>query len=301
MSSSMLPMIPTLSHSFPTNEDEWIYEVKYDGYRAILEWDGKALFLTSRNGHNLNSRFPTLHDNLFSLLKKQEIDTCIMDGEICMLTNNYRADFESLHKRKENNLSFISFDLLKKDEALLTSSPLLARKKELHHLLDNGTDQNVLIEIAFSASAQNLFELVNSHKGEGVVCKKIDSLYKVGKRTKNWLKVKNWKIAFVFLYAYEKANGYFYTGVIREGEIYEVGHFSHGLSSEEREALLEVIKRNKTKEANGFIYVQPRIVLELEYLDLYNEKLRQPRFKQFCFQTSWEVCTWDTIQSSLMT
>lgn len=301
MSNQMLPMIPTLSHSFPTNEDNWIYEVKYDGYRAILAWDGQALCLTSRNGHNLNSRFPTLHDNLSSILMNQEINPCIIDGEICILTNNYRADFESLHKRKEKNISFIGFDLLKKGEALLTSSPLLARKKELRHLLENVSDQNVLIEIAFSPTAQYLFELVSNHNGEGVVCKKTDSLYRVGKRTRNWLKVKNWKSAFVFLYAYEKANGYFYTGVKREGEIYEIGHFSHGLSSEEREALLEVIKRNKTKETNGFIYVQPRIVLELEYLDLYNEKLRQPRFKQFCFQTSWEVCTWDTIQSSLMT
>lgn len=300
MSKTFLPMIPTLSHSFPTNED-WIYEVKYDGYRAILAWDGKALSLTSRNGHDLNSRFKALHDNLLHLLQNQKIDSCVLDGEICMLCNTYRADFESLHKRKEKELSFIGFDILKKGEVLLTSSPLLARKKELHHLLENTQDQDILIEISFSVSPQDLFELVKNHNGEGVVCKKTQSLYKEGKRTKSWLKVKNWKSTYVFLYAYEKANGYFYTGVTREGEIYEVGHFSHGLSSEEREALLQVIKRNKIKEANGFSYVQPGIVLELVYLDLYNEKLRQPRFKQFCFQTSWEVCTWDAIQSSLMT
>ncbi|MDP4550743.1 non-homologous end-joining DNA ligase [Alkalihalobacillus macyae] len=300
MSKPLLPMIPKLSHSFPTNDD-WIYEVKYDGYRSILAWDGKTLSLTSRNGHDLNSRFAPLHDNLALLLLNHQIDPCILDGEICMLSNTYRADFESLHKRKEKNLSFICFDMLKKGEVSLIASPLVTRKDELRRLFKNIPNQDILIEISFSPSAQDLFELVKNHNGEGVVCKKVHSVYREGKRTSNWLKVKNWKSAYVFLYAYEKANGYFYTGVKREGEIYEVGHFSHGLSSEEREALLQVIKRNKIKEANGFIYVQPAIVLELVFIDLYNETLRQPRFKQFCFQTSLEVCTWDTIQSSLMT
>ncbi|WP_347550805.1 non-homologous end-joining DNA ligase [Pseudalkalibacillus hwajinpoensis] len=298
MTRSLLPMLPTLSSSFPGSEG-WIYEVKYDGYRAILDWDGETIQITSRNGHHLNKRFQILHDALSSLFVTYNIIPCCLDGEICILKNEYCADFESLHKRKEKPITFMVFDLLTLEKKLLLSSPLHERKKALQQVLQGLPDNRSIAMVHMHETIDGLWELVQHYKGEGVVCKKHNSLYREGKRTENWLKIKNWKSATVFLNAYDHRNGYFHTAVKRSGGIYEIARFSHGLSSEERGALLEIIKGNTSKEKQSLSYVKPGIVLELEYLDLYNEMLRHPRFKRFCFQKPWEDCTWETIQSSL--
>ncbi len=296
MTSTVLPMIPTLSTTFPHSSD-WIYEVKYDGYRGILTWDGTSIKLTSRNGKDLNKKFKILHDSLSQLFRENKIPPCSLDGEVCVLKNLYTADFEGLHKGKKEKSSFMAFDILYSERNPVFSNTLEQRKESLHYVMDKLPPNKTIYEVQYYDKADILWNSIKDHNGEGMICKRIGSPYHEGKRTKDWLKVKNWKSAIVFLYAFNPHNGYFHTAVNRSGEIYEVAQFSHGLNSEERTALLEIIKRNKIEEKTGLTFVKPGIVLELEFLDLYKEKLRQPRFHRFCFDMSWEDCTWDNIQS----
>ncbi|QHA91524.1 RNA ligase family protein [Bacillus sp. N1-1] len=296
MTSTYLPMLPTLTASIPHTAN-WLYEVKYDGYRTFLYWDGNTITLTSRNGHNFNKKFQFLHQSLINLFKENNIPLCVLDGEVCVLKNRYFANFEALHTGQEDNLSFMAFDLIEFFDDVLLSTPLNNRKTYLQKVMKKFPPNNSIYYVDSYNDADPLWNLITSHNGEGMVCKKADSIYSPGKRTKNWLKVKNWKIAFVFLHAYDQTNGYFHVAVKRSGDIYQVANFTHGLRSEERTALFEVMKLNKVYEKAGLTYVDPGIVIQLKYLDLYKEKLRHPRFHQFCFDRSWEECTWDNIQS----
>ena len=296
MRSPYLPMVPTLTTSLP-EKPNWLYEVKYDGYRTILYWDGNTITLTSRNGNNFNKKFQLLFHSLNKLFKDNNIQKCVLDGEVCVLVNGYFANFEALHTGQKENLSFMVFDILELEGEAFLYTPLSKRKMYLQDEIKKLPRNKSIYYVDSYKDVDSLWKLITSHNGEGIVCKKEHSFYSPGKRTKNWLKYKNWKIASVFLHAYDQTNGYFHVAVMRSGDIYQVANFTHGLGSEERTALFEVLKRNKAYENDGLTYVDPGIVIQLKYLDLYKEKLRHPRFHQFCFDQSWEDCTWDTIQS----
>ena len=289
-------MLLTLTTSVPHTAN-WLYEVKYDGYRAILEWNGSRIILTSRNGHNLNDTFQFLSLSLTKLFKEASIPPCVLDGEVCVVKNMFFANFEALHTGERENLSFMGFDLLELNEDTFLSTPLQQRKMHLKQVINNLPPNKSIYYVDSYSEDAPLWKLITSNNGEGMICKKADSYYTPGKRSKEWLKVKNWKIAIVFLHAFDQSNGYFHVAVNRAGEIYKVGTFSHGLRSEERSVLIEVVKRNRASEKSGVMYVNPGIVLTLKYLDLYKEKLRHPRFDKFCFEKSWEECTWENIQS----
>ncbi|MCA0172351.1 non-homologous end-joining DNA ligase [Bacillus sp. RAR_GA_16] len=300
MTSPYLPMLLTLTASMP-HTPNWLYEVKYDGYRAILNWNGHQLLLTSRNGHSFDQKFEFLTHSLTTLFQQANIPSCILDGEICVIENRYLANFEALHTGEKKNLSFMAFDLLELNHKVFLTTPLQERKTRLKQVIDNLPSSKKIYYVEAYSEADILWERIISNNGEGMICKKTDSMYTPAKRSKQWLKLKNWKIAYVFLHAFDQGNGYFHVAINRDGEIYEVGTFSHGIRSEERSVLIEVIKRNQISEKSGVAYVKPGIVLALKYIDLYKEKLRQPRFGQFCFEKSWEDCTWENIQSQWTT
>lgn len=296
MTSSYLPMLLTLTSSVP-HTTNWLYEVKYDGYRAILNWNGHQIILTSRNGYSFDQKFQFLSCSLTKLFQEASIPSCILDGEICVIENMYLANFEALHTGEKKDLSFMAFDLLGLKQEVFLTTPLQERKTHLKQVIDKLPSSKSVYYVESYSEADPLWERITANNGEGMVCKKTNSTYTPAKRSKQWLKLKNWKIAYVFLHAFDQSNGYFHVAVIRSGEIYQVGTFSHGLHSEERSVLIEVVKRNQVFEKSGVTYVNPGIVLALKYMDLYKEKLRQPRFGQFCFEKSWEDCTWINIQS----
>ena len=133
----------------PANElpigDEWIYEVKYDGFRCILVWDEKSPTLISRNGHDLTHQFPEIIQ--FCLSIYSEIAPFLpltMDGELVHLVNTFKSDFSTVQSRgrmrNEKVISkhvenypcnYIIFDLLRIKGDDLTNDPLTYRKSEL--------------------------------------------------------------------------------------------------------------------------------------------------------------------------
>ena len=108
MPASMEPMLPTLIRQ-PFSDPNWIYEPKWDGWRALcFIRDGQALFL-SRKGNSLNERFPELRD----IAKFVKVDTAILDGEIVALDEQGIPCFEGLQHRKQNlAVVFYCFDAL---------------------------------------------------------------------------------------------------------------------------------------------------------------------------------------------
>lgn len=310
------PMLPTLTFDRPQGSD-WVYEIKYDGFRSLLFWYNDRIEIISRNGNRLNDQFP-------EIIRKCELNQknvssflpFILDGELCILQSPYRASFEHIQQRgrlknkakidahaAEKPASFLAFDILLMKGLNISHLSLLERKERLKLLFTlNGFQPYVDIEndeelqlIGYEINYDAIWNKVTNYQSEGVIAKKKNSKWEEGKRTTNWLKIKNWQRGNFFIIGYEKNNGYFHVGVVRNQTIYHVGLFSHGLDQDERKALLHVIKENKIEESTEFVRISPSICVELLYLELYKEQLRQPIFSSFQFSLLWSDCRWELL------
>ncbi len=309
----MKPMLPTLTFEVPQG-DNWNYEVKYDGFRALLFWD-KEIKLISRNGNSLLEIFPEIKiylENNYEVFKP--FLPLVLDGELVYLENEYKADFSRiqvrgrmrsekkiLEKAIHNPCRFLVFDLLSINGKLYSERKYIERKKSLIKLFEDShlpttpdpVNTDLIQLIPAYKDYQAVWEQVVIHDGEGIVAKQDSNQWEEGKRTTLWLKFKNFKYVSCFVTAYEKSNGYFYVGVYRETKVYPIGQFLFGIKPEEKQALFQIIKDNKTSEDERFIYVQPAICLEIKYLELYDEQMREPHFERFRFDLSPKDCTYD--------
>jgi DNA ligase D-like protein (predicted ligase) len=312
------PMLPSLSNELPIG-DQWVYEVKYDGFRCLLYWDHSNVIMTSRNGHPLHGIFPEVADHLKSIEQRvNHMFPLLLDGELCILENENKANFEHIQKRgrlkqshkiaqasKTNPSSYCAFDLLAiKDEYIYRRS-FFERKENLQSLLQvAGVQSNIVSPesrlnfIPFTSARSEITKRVQVDKSEGIVAKSLTSRWTPGLRTNEWIKVKNLKYHPFIVLGYDTENGFFHVGIMNEGTVQFVGLFSHGISPQEKEALIQIIKKNM-KDRNGtLIMIEPSICVELSYLELYKNQLRQPRFVSFRFDTNWEECTWESLQKN---
>lgn len=311
------PMVPTLVEIAPRNSQaDWVYEVKYDGFRCLLYIkDAEQIELYSRNLINISCSFPEIvneiKERMSDLLNYIPL---IFDGELVILESNYRASFEKIQVRgrtkaekkvqqlaKEYPAHYLVFDLLNINGVELIHEPLLKRKEALYSLfhyigIENTSLVNKSIKlnyIQFSRELELTWQHVQKENGEGIVAKKTTSKWIEGTRTTEWLKIKNWKKADFIITAFEKKNGYFHVGLHNGNKIIDVGLFSHGLSSIERDALQQIMENNAIHEDENFMYINPSICVELKFLDWYKNEIRQPRFSKFKLEKRWIDCTWE--------
>lgn len=313
--SFLKPMLPTLSEELPLGEN-WLYEVKYDGFRCALYWDDTSILMTSRNGHHLHAIFPEvplflkpLEDNVKHLFP------LLLDGELCILENPYKASFEEIQKRgrlKQSEKiahaaklfpsSFCAFDLLAIEGNYINQLPFLKRKEKLKnvlHLLNRNVNDilpaSQINYIPCTVDKAEIEETVKNYKSEGIVAKDVSNKWSPGIRTNKWIKVKNLKVHTFILLGYDTENGFFHVGVLKENSLIFVGLFSHGISPKEKEALIQIVKQNQSGRSGSLILIEPSICIELSYLELYKNQLRQPRFLTFRFDADWEECTWESL------
>lgn len=314
------PMLPTLVSELPKG-DEWRYEVKYDGYRAALSLTKDRIDLVSRNLHSINETFPDIIEGVRPILDQLSSELPIyLDGELCVLTSDHKADFETMQTRgrtknqqkikklaERRRADYVAFDLLECNGQNLRSKPYAERKQQLGQLFSSlGLPLDVhrgaphpLHYVPYYTDGDHFWQQIKAWDSEGVVAKKTNSTWISGKRTRSWLKIKNWKTACFFITAYDKDNGYFHVAVLREEEPYAIGVFSHGLEGEERTALIDIMRKNQKEETVNTIMMEPSICVDLQFIELYKEGLRQPRFKGFRLDKNWEDCTWEAVLKSI--
>ncbi|OAS86730.1 ATP-dependent DNA ligase [Metabacillus litoralis] len=312
----MKPMLPTLHSEIPKGAD-WVYETKYDGFRAILTITNQTFDIISRNEKPLNHTFPEILAEIQQLHQKLEpFLPLTLDGEIVYLTSKHFSDFEQLQirgrlKNKEKiseaatqfPCRYLAFDLLEFNGKSIQNEPLVTRKEQLQKLFKalnlkpivDPSLSNLLQYVPYTPQYTDLWKEMRLDDGEGIIAKQLKSKWESGVRTKQWLKVKNYKHASLFISGYDKQNGYFHVAVLKSEEIIQVGVFSHGISSEEREALIKIVKENKRSETPSFVEIDPAIVVELQFLSLYKEQLREPSFSSFRFDKHPGECTWDQL------
>ncbi|MGO4886504.1 non-homologous end-joining DNA ligase [Anaerobacillus sp. MEB173] len=307
------PMVPTLVEQIPTG-NEWVYEVKFDGYRCLLYWSGEQVHMMSRNLHRLDHLFPEVIQSLSSLQGSHtKLMPMMLDGELCILDSADKANFEEIQIRgrlknelkieqasKQTPAQFLAFDVLMIAGVDMKNKPLEERKQHLEQLFSQLNHKRfpALQFIESETNHSSIWNRVKKADGEGIIAKKKTSLWLPGTRTKEWVKIKNWKAAVFILTAYDKINGYFHVSLLHNNELVPLGPFLHGLNDTEKTALIEIIKKNKESESKELIMIKPSICVELQFLELYKQKLRQPRFLRFRFDVNWEDCTWESVQKN---
>ncbi|GGD01210.1 bifunctional non-homologous end joining protein LigD [Pontibacillus salipaludis] len=301
----MQPMLPTLLDDIPTGAN-WVYEVKYDGFRALLHWTEGGVRLMSRNGNDLSERFPEVIREFSSQTSSvRESLPLLLDGEICILNTPFQSHFPLLQKRnrmrseqsiaqaaEERPATFLAFDLLKEKGKSYTNSPYHERREMLEkwkrcvHVVDS------------YSNAREVQDLVFLHRGEGLVAKNKKSLYKPGERSNDWIKIKNWRTIQAFLTAYKSENGYFTASVYSGDTIVDIGSVKHGLSTEDQQTL-QTFFTNKGEKSEGVYTLDPSVCVGIHCLHAQKDDLREPMFSSFLLELSPGDCTGDQAEWDL--
>jgi bifunctional non-homologous end joining protein LigD len=171
------PMKPRLLESPPAAGD-WLYELKFDGIRALAIKNGEKVSLMSRNKNELRTRFPQIADTV----KKLRIQECVIDGEIVALDEQGRSSFQLLQAHEMEGrkapICFYVFDLLQLEGRSLIKLPLTQRKEILAKICEIGSE------------ASKLLAEVKRRGLEGIVGKQRNSVYEPGRRSGAWIKLK---------------------------------------------------------------------------------------------------------------
>ena len=288
MPTTIHPMLAT-SVDEPFDGVEWLFEIKWDGYRAIAFIADGKLRLVSRNQNELTARFPELKD----LPKFVKAETAILDGEVVALDDEGRASFSLMQQRTgfrpggrrgttkaDVPVLYYAFDLLYLDGYDLRKLPLEARKKKLASLLITGS--SLRYSDHYEKQGKALFEMARAKGLEGILAKKRDSIYQE-RRTSEWLKIKITRRVECVIGGYTEPEGsraHFGSIVLglydKEGRLIHVGQAGSGFDQDSLDEVWKLLKKRETKknpfhgevEALRKVYwVKPELVAEIEFAE----------------------------------
>lgn len=172
----------------PFNKTDWLFEIKYDGYRTIAVIKDKNVNLFSRNRLSYNNKFKIIAEELKNL-----IHDAVLDGEIVIEDDTGRSDFQLLQNYQKTGkgiLKYFVFDILNLNGNDTRSLTLIERKELVKMLMDKHKLTNVLYSEHILEQGKQFFEVAKSKNLEGIVAKATDSPYRSGKRSSEWLKIK---------------------------------------------------------------------------------------------------------------
>jgi bifunctional non-homologous end joining protein LigD len=181
------PMLCATRKTAPEGDD-WIHEMKYDGYRLQAACAGAAVRLHTREGHDWVAKFPGVATALQSL----DLDRVLLDGEAVIFDANGLSDFARLIAALDGRglgIAFVAFDILSAGGEDLTGLPLLERKRRLAEVLSGADGRTIRLASWVTGNGPEVFEQAVKGGAEGIVSKRADSTYRSGRGTA-WAKVK---------------------------------------------------------------------------------------------------------------
>lgn len=271
--------LATLVDAVPAGND-WMHEIKFDGYRVLAAVDGAKVRLYTRTGLDWTETFAPIADALAAL----DLPPALIDGEVVALDADGNPDFSTLQARLKDGaeaaLSYFAFDLLRLAGKDLKTLPNIERKERLEALLADAVPPVHVADHVIGAG-EKLFRAMCGAGGEGIVAKRIDAPYR-GTRTRNWVKVKcTLRQEFVILgWTASSARGRPFASLLlgqREGDrlVYK-GRVGTGFDSA---MLADLVARmqplaRKTAPAEvpramtrGAHWVEPRLVAEIAFAE----------------------------------
>jgi bifunctional non-homologous end joining protein LigD len=288
-------MLAKLVTAPPVGED-WLYELKYDGYRILAYLEGGSVQLITRNGNDYTRRFQAVADALSDWSGGRAL---VLDGEMVITDEAGKTDFQALQNYMKNprgqSLTYVVFDLLALDGADLRGRPLIERKETLETLMKDAP-RSLYYSTHVRGSGKESFAAACQAGMEGVVGKKASSVYS-GTRNGDWVKLKcDNRQEFViggYTLSDKKTSGIssLLLGVYEGQDLIYAGRAGTGLSERgmrELEQKFEPIKQAeppfkqapKPKSNEKFTWLEPILVAEIKFAEWTAEhQLRQASFK----------------------
>ena len=287
---SYAPMLATSSDTLPQGEG-WVYEPKWDGFRALVRLDGGDATLTSRNGNDLTERFRAVARAAERGFRTAE---GVFDGEICALDEQGRSRF-SLLQQGAGTPALVVFDVLEVEGEPVVDLALAERRARLIELVDERAG-GIVVSPRFD-DGQALLRAARDQGLEGVVAKRLDSPYLPGRRGTEWRKVKVRGRQEVVVAGYTKGQGRrsegfgaLVVGVHEAGGLRWAGNVGTGYTDGEIRRLLGLLKPLRRDESpftetpkmprvkkSEVVWVEPRLVAEVEFAEWTSEgRLRAP-------------------------
>jgi DNA ligase-1 len=271
------PMLLQYSKSnLPFNDPSTFAELKWDGIRLIVS-NMDELNLYTKNT-NATKKYPELHNPPIP-------KGTILDGEIVVLDEQGRADFEATNAgfrstKKRKPVVFMAFDILFHQGVDVTGLPLVRRKQLLEETLMETEQYRIVRPI--KGSAKDFFKIVCQHGLEGIVIKKKDSKYEKGVRSWSWQKVINYQTAEVYITGYSKKEHSWLLSY-QEGEsVRSIGTMELGISKSARESMMPVFHSFKSGESKDYVFIEPVVRCRVKYRDWYKSGImRLPVFEEF--------------------
>lgn len=295
-SRSAVPMLIGVE-SQPFDDDHWIYELKLDGERTLAYLDKNGTLLVNKRSVRLLSKFPEL-----ATLNESVSRRCILDGELIIVDENGHPDFEEVKRRglttrklaieREAVLRpavFVAFDILYDTDRETIHLPLMERKA----ILENLVEDTAQISVSRYVETQGIafYGLAKKRDLEGVIAKRKDSLYIPGKRTKDWVKIKNLMDDDYIICGYVDKAEFVVSLVLGQydnaGRIIYKGRVTLGKSSDDF-ALIE--KQPKVKDSpfavkppeyvDDAVWIRPELVCKVAFMARnHNGLMRQPVYR----------------------
>jgi bifunctional non-homologous end joining protein LigD len=279
------PMLAKL-HDVAFDDPNWIYEIKWDGYRAVAEVNKKETRLYSRNGLSFATDYPTIFEELQKIKKN-----VVLDGEIVALDANGKPSFQLIQQYAQDGsvlVCYYVFDCLAVNGKSIESKPLTQRKEILKSILP----ESELIKYCDHIKGQGkaFFKAVQKQGLEGMIAKRADAIYTEGSRSADWLKVKNIVMEEAVIAGYTEPGGsrkYFgalVLGVYKKGKLVYIGHTGTGFNNATLKDVYQQLQPLKTNKSPFDVkvpvnapvtWVKPQLVCNLKYTEITQEGHRR--------------------------
>ncbi len=284
------PMLAKLVAA-PFDREDWWFEIKWDGYRAVAEVDHGQVELYSRNHLSFNAKFPTVATELASL----KLQT-VLDGEVVVVDESGRPDFQLLQnflRGAGGRLVYYVFDILYLEGHDLRSLPLWRRRQILQAVLPPELEMVKASDNVYERGTE-FFQVAIAKNLEGVIAKDVNSPYREGRRSGEWLKIKAHARQEAIIVGFTEPRGgrkYFgalVLGVYSHGELVYIGHTGSGFSEQFLAELYQKLKSIEQEKSPFKIrpktnapvhWVKPKLVCEISFAEWTDEgQMRQPIF-----------------------
>ena len=313
------PMLAELGTEKDLQRKDIIVEPKFDGTRALVYKNNNEIKILNRRGNWIEYRYPEFTNQNSGLVKFIKAKSCILDGEIVVLNEKNIPDFNLLQTReqverrfeielnaREIPATYIVFDIIELNGRKLTNKPLIERKKILNRIVK---ENSIIAKCIYTKNGQKLFKEIKKYGMEGVMIKKEDSLYVLGKRSDLWLKVKFLKTIDCLIVGYREGEGKRFgafgalcLGIYHNKKLTYIGRVGTGWSDkfvkefyphlkkiEQRSPL--VVNPPKNWQDLKIHWTKPKFVCEIEYLEITKGlELRAPSFKRLRLDKNPEEC-----------
>lgn len=292
MPHNIKPMLAKIKDK-PFDDDDWIFELKYDGYRAIVEIEKNEVNIYSRNLNSFNTKFKPLVEKLQKLGHE-----AVLDGEVVILNKEGKPEFQLLQnfqKTLKGELHFYVFDLLFLNGYELFSLPLIDRKKFLKEIIEELNDPSVIYSDHVEAKGIDFFKEAQKQNLEGIIAKKADSTYQTNTRSNSWLKIKTSMRQEAVIAGFteprgsRKTFGALVLGVYEDGNLKYIGHTGGGFNGESLKLVMAKMKplirktspfSEKIKTNTPVTWIKPELVCEVAFSEWTDEgSMRHPIFQ----------------------